>query len=237
MPVVTPKRPSISVFMVMSADGKTATANRLVSPAGSPCDQHYLQKMRASSDAIMVSAGTIETNDMPMEKEQARHSRLKNKLEQTHPGPWIVVASSGSVNPNATIFKKRLCPIIILTPRCVGAGVLARLRTLADDVFVCGQKTIDWSQALPWLRKQWGIRHLLCEGDGDLNASLLEEGCINELHLAIRPLIFGGRSAPTIADGTGCPTLADAAHFRLVSSRCLKGELFLVFRKAPGHHP
>jgi riboflavin biosynthesis pyrimidine reductase len=52
---------------------------------------------------------------------------------------------------------------------------------------------------------------------------------VDELHLTICPKIFGGRTAPTIADGLGFRQLADAARFQLKSSRRIGDEMFLVF--------
>ena len=46
-----------------------------------------------------------------------------------------------------------------------------------------------------------GVSHLLLEGGGELNFSMLQVGLIDEIYLTICPLIFGGRDAPTSFDG------------------------------------
>jgi 5-amino-6-(5-phosphoribosylamino)uracil reductase len=51
---------------------------------------------------------------------------------------------------------------------------------------------------------------------------------VDELHLTVCPILFGGRSAPTIADGTGFPKLAQAAGLKLKSVRRVADELFLI---------
>src|SRR5262249_36923025 len=87
-------------------------------------------------------------------------------------------------------------------------------------------------QALRWLRQKWGVKRLLCEGGGELNAALFRAGLVRELHLTVCPKIFGGRSAPTIAEGIGAEVLADACKLELMTMTRYQDELFLVFRAA-----
>ena len=83
-----------------------------------------------------------------------------------------------------------------------------------------------------WLRTKWNVNRLLCEGGGELNDALFRAGLVDELHLTICPGIFGGRQAPTIADGTGFRRLADAMPLKIKSFRRVGGEIFAVFARA-----
>ena len=142
----------------------------------------------------------------------------------------VIVSGSGSIAPSAAIFQKRFSPILLLTTRHAPKSKLNQLRGLADDVFVCGKMEIDFTRALRWLREQWSVKNLLCEGGGELNSALFRAGLVDELHLTICPKIFGGRGAPTIADGDSIPRLNDAAQFELKSLQRIGDELFLVYR-------
>ncbi|MBN2505065.1 MAG: dihydrofolate reductase family protein, partial [Verrucomicrobia bacterium] len=77
---------------------------------------------------------------------------------------------------------------------------------------------------------------LVCEGGGVLNAALLRGGLVDELHVTIAPIVCGGRSAPTLADGLGAARLAgaDRLRLRLMTRRRAGDELFLVYRVARG---
>ena len=75
-----------------------------------------------------------------------------------------------------------------------------------------------------------GVRRLLCEGGGEINAALFEAGLVNEAHVTLCPLIFGGRNAPTMADGRGFDRLADAARLKIKSQKRVGDELFLVYK-------
>src|SRR5205814_922977 len=120
-------------------------------------------------------------------------------------------------------------PIIVLTTGRASAASRRRLQTLADEVKAFGKNEIDFREALRWLRKKWNVRRLLCEGGGELNDALFRAGLVNELHLTICPDIFGGRHAPTIADGMGAANLPAASRLSLESCRRVGDELFLVY--------
>jgi len=71
---------------------------------------------------------------------------------------------------------------------------------------------------------------LLCEGGGEVNAGLFRHEVVDEIYLTLCPLIFGGRNAPTMADGKGIEEVNDATRLQLKSLRRLGSELFLVYR-------
>jgi riboflavin biosynthesis pyrimidine reductase len=133
---------------------------------------------------------------------------------------------------NAEIFKKGVAPIIVLAAQSAPAKRIARLRAVVDEVKICGRTTVDLRAAARWLRENWNVKRLLCEGGAELNDAMFRAGLIDEIHLTICPKIFGGRQAPTIADGIGFSKLALARNFAVYSIRSKEGELFTVFRRA-----
>ena len=230
MPTIkSPHRPFVFINVAMTADGKIATANRAVSTFGSQRDQDHLLELRATADAVMAGARTVDAGPVNLGPGGAkfRRRRLKNGLAEYN--LRVIVSGSGSINPNAEIFKNRFSPILILTTDRVPAARLKRLRELADEVKVCGREEIDFPRALRWLREQWRVKRLACEGGAELNDALIRRRLVDELHVTFCPKIFGGRDAPTLAEGTGCGSLADAAQFQIKSLRRIGGELFAVF--------
>jgi riboflavin-specific deaminase-like protein len=215
--------------MAMTADGKIATANRAVSSFSSRSDREHLLELRATADAVMAGARTVDSAKVNLGPgpERFRRRRVRRGLNEFN--LRIVVSGSGSVNPAAEVFKRAFSPIIILTTRRAGERRLKRLRTLADDLVIGGEDAIDFRRALGWLREKWMVKRLLCEGGGELNDALFRAGLVDELHLTVCPKVFGGRAAPTIADGTGALQLARAAALRLESMKQAGDEVFLVF--------
>jgi riboflavin-specific deaminase-like protein len=219
--------------MAMTADGKIATANRKVSSFGSRRDHDNLLELRATADAVMAGARTVDSNPINLGPgpEKYRRKRLRRGLAEYN--LRVIVTGSGTLDGNAAIFKKRFSPIVVLTTARAGLRKLERLRSLATAVKVCGKKNINFRQALEWLRRQWGVRRMLCEGGGELNDALFRAGLVDELHLTVCPFIFGGRNAPTIADGIGVGSLAKASALELVSMKRVGDELYVVFKRIP----
>ena len=215
--------------MAMTADGKIATANRAVSSFGSARDHEHLLELRATADAVICGARTADLNAINLGPGPARFRRARLRRGLAEYNLRVLVSGSGTINPAAEIFRHRFSPIIILT---TGRALSARrkvLRRVADEVKVFGEREINLRVALRWLQRTRGVNRLLCEGGGELNDALFRTGLVDELHLTVCPKIFGGRHAPTIADGLGFPNLAAAARFELQSSRRVGDEMFLVF--------
>ena len=216
--------------MAMTADGKIASANRAVSSFGSRRDQAHLLQLRATADAVMAGARTTDSNPIILGPGPAKYRRLRLRHGLAEFNLRIIVSRSGTVNPKAEVFQRRFSPIIILTTRRATASRLRALRAVAAEVKICGTREIDFPRALRWLREKWGIKRLICEGGGELNDALFRSGVVDQLHLTVCPMILGGRTAPTIADGLGASSLAQAAQLALVSARRHDDEMFFVYR-------
>ena len=221
-------RPFVLVNMAMSADGKIATAGHRVSTFGSPRDLANLHALRATTDAVMCGARTA-AGDVTLGNGGERYRRLRWRRGLAEFPLRIVVSGSGSLSPQAAVFQERFSPIVVLTTEQANTSKLKALRGVADEVAVFGETELDVVAALRWLRARWHVRRLLCEGGGDLNDALFRAGVVDELHLTICPLVFGGRAAPTMAEGQGQARLEDAFRLRLKSRRRVEDEVFLIF--------
>lgn len=215
----------------MTADGKIATVNRAVSTFGSKRDHEHLLELRATADAVMAGAATVNAAPINLGPGAAKFRRRRLKHGLAEYNLRVIVSGSGSVNPAAEIFKKRFSSIIILTTAKISKSNLQQLRAVADEVKICGETEINFRTALRWLRRRWRVKRLLCEGGGELNDALFRAGLVDEIHLTICPIIFGGQRAPTIAEGIGFQVLAKAEEFKIRSIKRFKDELFTVFSR------
>ncbi len=240
----TRARPFVSINMAMTADGKIATANRVISSFGSPRDHKRLLELRATADAVMAGARTVDLNRINMGPGGERYRRKRTQEGLQPHNVRIIVSRLGTVDPQARVFQEEFSPVIVLTTRQASAGRLRALRAVAHSVKICGNRAINFRSAFRWLYKEWKIHKLVCEGGGELNDALFQAKLVDELIVTVCPWIFAGREAPTIADGAGVATLASAAGFKLKSARRVGAEVFLFFNRrrkdrhpAPGRQP
>ena len=228
-------RPWVIINMAMTADGKVATAGREVATFGSPADQRALYALRATADAILCGARTVEetgatlgTGDCAFDRARRRSGRSKAALR-------VVVSGSGSLSSGAALWNHPGAPIVVLTSGKAPEDDRERLRILGARVWRSPGDRIDFPEALAWLGGEFGVRRLVVEGGGRLNAGLLAADQVDELRVTWVPRIFGGRVSPTVADGPLAATLADAVRFRCVRMRSVGQERFLRFlRDRPG---
>src|SRR5215813_9959919 len=195
--------PFVYINVATSVDGKLAPANRHFIPFGSKRDQELLLELRAGADAVMSGARTVGPLPVNLGPGPAKYRKMRLKKGLPEYNLRVVVSGSGNLNPNAEIFRHRFSPIIVLVTRRAPESKLCRLREVADDVKAFGDTRLNFTQALRWLRKKWGVKRLLCEGGGEVNAGLFEEGLVDEVYHTLCPLVFGGRHGPTMADGDG----------------------------------
>jgi riboflavin-specific deaminase-like protein len=222
------KLPFVFSNFAMTADGKIAFADRTFTPFGSKRDREHMLELRATADAVLCGARTVESSQATLGTGgvKYRKQRLKRGLAE-HP-LRIIVTRSGAVNPNAEIFKHRFSPIIILTTKSAGARRLKKLGEVAE-VKICGETEINFKAAFRWLRTKWNVKRLLCEGGGDIHGAIIRAGLLDELHLTLCPTVFGGRTAPTIAEGEAFKNLASATSLKLKSHKRVGDEAYIVF--------
>jgi 5-amino-6-(5-phosphoribosylamino)uracil reductase len=223
--------PFVFSNFAMTADGKIAFGDGGFEPFTSRRDREHMMELRATADAVLCGARTVEETGTILGPGGMRFQKLRLKRKLSEFPLRLIVSGGGSISANANIFKKRFSPVVVLTTGRISKTKLKMLCGAADEVKKFGGTEIDFRAAFRWLREKWNVKRLLCEGGGELHDALVQADLVDELHLTICPKIFGGRDAPTIADGRGFFHLADAAQFKLQSTKRVGDELFTVFRK------
>jgi riboflavin biosynthesis pyrimidine reductase len=215
-------RPYTVVNFVSSADGR-ATLEGRSGGLGDDGDRAMFHGLREQVDAVMAGTGTLRTE---------RYGRLLGKPERRQrraerglaPEPLAcMVTRSGEVPTGIPLFAEPEALVAVFSPVEVDvAGCAAQVKVVRLDP---GELTL--TTVLRALRRDFGVRSLLCEGGPTLFASMLAEGVVDELFLTMAPLLAGGGMEPAITAG---PELADPAALSI--SWLLEREASLYLRYA-----
>jgi riboflavin-specific deaminase-like protein len=224
------RRPYVLVNMAMTADGKIATVNHAVESFSSKRDQTNLLRLRATADAVMCGAATGSALGVTLDSGGPQYRRMRLRRGLAESPLRVIVSGHLRLRQDADIFRSPGGPLLILTCNRAPERRMKALKKLATCVVRLGEDRVDLHAAMRWLHTQWNVRRMVCEGGGELNDAMIRAGLVDELHLTVCPVLFGGRDSPTIADGCGVPALSLASPWQLHRWRRIGDEFFLVFR-------
>jgi riboflavin-specific deaminase-like protein len=227
-------RPFVLMNLAVSADGKIASADRSITTFGSPRDLAHLYEVRATVDAILCGARTIEETGATLGNGPDPLGAVRRRRKRRGLAEFplrIVVSGSGSIRRTGPIWTAPGGPLIVLVGNAAPKSARDALEALGARVWRSSSRAVDLHEALARLHREHGVRRLLSEGGGQLNAALLEADLVDELHWTHCPLILGGRTAPSPFDGIGFPKLAQATIWRQVKSQRIGDERFAVYRR------
>lgn len=195
-------RPFVFINVAMTTDGKIDTVERKGAAISSPRDKERVDQLRAEADAIMVGGRTLLDEDpkLTVKSEARRAERVARSLS---PNPAKVgVVTQANIKADSQFLNAGPAEIVIFTTQRTSKEHLALLKSRHVDVYVDDTEQVDLEKALATL-KELGIRRLMVEGGGTLNFELLRLGLVDEIIAYIAPMVFGGKSAPTLAAGSG----------------------------------
>ena len=235
-PIIAPSgRPFVTLNVAESADGKLAPIDRGKISFGSTEDRAQMELLRSLADGVLIGAGTLRAEDPPLIiRDPAVRDRRAAVKGSPHPRNITVCSVLPQNLAEMHFFRSPETEKLVFTTERTppatreAAGQYARIEVVPHD----GSGRVDLVEVLRKL-PPLGVRHLLLEGGGELNFSMLDAGLVDEIYVTVCPFIFGGRTAPTSFDGAGFTRehvrkLALKSH-RLSSS----GEVFLHYDVLP----
>jgi riboflavin biosynthesis pyrimidine reductase len=187
-------RPFVGLNMISTADGR-ATIKGRAGHIANRADYELFHATRARMDGILVGAETIrvESYGRTINNAEARERREREGM----PADAVTVLATRRVSLPADVGLLRATEntVIVLTPSEDGE---LPPETAATVTYL---RVPDIAEGLRRLRSEYGIRSLVCEGGPNLNATLLPEGLVDELHLVYAPKLVGGPDPLTILGG------------------------------------
>lgn len=218
----------VAINMAMSIDGKIATAARGPVKLGSEYDSRRMSEIRSEHDAVINGASTFAAHPFPLTV--TGKDLLEERAHRGQPPqPISAITSSALKIPRDTPWEKaaevrrwafcgsRAPSEAVKSLEKAGVRVIqsAAERPGADEIYKAFEEE--------------GVKRLLLEGGGEFNASFLEKGLVDEIHLTLVPIVVGGAQSPSWCEGHGFSE--PFPRFSLVECQDIEGELYLTYRR------
>jgi diaminohydroxyphosphoribosylaminopyrimidine deaminase / 5-amino-6-(5-phosphoribosylamino)uracil reductase len=207
------KKPFVTIKTAITLDGRIATKtgeSKWITGEESRKDAHYYRYIH---DAILVGVGTV-IKDNPS---------LTVRLPGVKKNPIRIVLDQDLRIPrDSKILTDGLADTWIIT---------SEQNKNKINQFNCRiiqtQSTRDISTILGMLGEM-GLSSILVEGGGEVNASFLKSGFVNQILFYIAPKIFGGLSAVSCFMGQGIQRIEDAAQLEIKSVELVGTDIKVV---------
>ncbi|MBT8458667.1 MAG: bifunctional diaminohydroxyphosphoribosylaminopyrimidine deaminase/5-amino-6-(5-phosphoribosylamino)uracil reductase RibD [Boseongicola sp.] len=217
-------RPTLTLKLAMTLDGRIATASGESKWITGPDARRSVHALRASHDAVMVGAGTVRADDpdlrvrdlgidrQPVRVITSRHLRLprESRLFSTaNDTPvWIICDEDSGQSDEKNAWE-------------VAGARIFPLKTSGAQ--------LSLAKALSSLGEA-GLTRVLCEGGGMLAASLLTAGLVDELIVFAGGKMIGAEGQPGVGP-LGVSALSDTPTFTLAEVKPIGGDVMQRWRR------
>ncbi len=217
---ITSGQPFVLWKAAMTLDGKIAARtgdSRWITGERARKEVH---RLRARFDAILVGIGTVLADDPELTVRGI--TGAVNPLR-------VIVDGNARIPPTAKALNSDAATVIV-TRRDAPEDRLDAL--WSAGVRVLGVRDVDGRIDLKYLMNElanMGVNSVLLEGGGELAASMIEAGLVDEGMIFIAPKIVGGREAKTPVEGTGIELMSQALGVSRPRARRFGDDIALEF--------
>ncbi len=215
-------RPYVLLSVAVSIDGHIDDAGPGRLLLSNDADFDRVDQVRAGSDAILIGAATLRTDDprLVVRSEQRRAQRRARGLPE-YPLK-VVLTSTGDLDPELRFWHYGGDKIVYSTE--IGAGRMREPLAGLAEVVPLGP-SLDFGRVLDELGAR-GVRQLMVEGGGQVHTAFLSAGLVDEIQLAVAPIVVGDDSAPRFLNPAGYPG-GPTRRLRMVETRPV-GDVVLI---------
>jgi 5-amino-6-(5-phosphoribosylamino)uracil reductase len=216
-------RPYTVANFVASADGHATFAGRS-GQLGDDGDKAVFHGLREQVDAVFAGTKTLQTENYGRILGKSERRERRERYGLTAEPLACVVSRSGAIPMAVPLFNDPEARIVVFTPA-----------DAAPDITGCGAEItlveldpaeLTLTTALATLRRDFGVRSLLCEGGPTVFAALVREQLVDELWLTLAPKLTGGGTGPAVTNG---PELPEPHELRLIWALERERSLFLRY--------
>jgi len=213
------ERPFVAVNFAATVDGR-ASIGGVSGPIGSAVDTSMLAGLRARFDAVMIGGGTMRAERYGRLVPSQERRERRERLGLPHDPLMAIVSGRLDLPWDAPLFGEGGRVLIFTASRADPPETAASVRVVRHE------GGVDLAGALRHLRRERGVRALLCEGGPRLHGELQAGGLVDDLFLTIAPRLSGGQG-PRIVEGE-LPRIEQLELAWLLEQ---DGELFARYRR------
>lgn len=184
----------VEVKLAMSLDGGIAASPGERTGLTGREALKRVHRLRAGFDAVLVGARTVEVDDPLLTVREAPRPR-KAPIR-------MVVDSTCRTSPDDALFRDvGAAPVVVFTTSEADAGRVEALEAAGARVVRRPRsgRGVDLTAVLEWCWEH-DVRSVLCEGGGELAASVLEEGLCRRIDLFLAPRVLGSGAVPAFPE-------------------------------------
>ncbi|MEV6656723.1 RibD family protein [Nocardia fluminea] len=225
-------RPWVLLSVAASLDGyiDDASAQRLL--LSNVADFDRVDQIRAESDAILIGARTLRTDNPRLLVNSAERRAARMSAGRPEFPVKVTVTDSGDLDPGLRFWHTGGAKLVYTSD--AGAAALGnRLGGLAEVVSL-GERL-----ALPALVADLGTRgihRLMVEGGTGMHTGFLAADLVDEIRLAIAPILVGDPAAPRFV-GPGQFPGGAGRRLHLTGVEQLGDVAVLNYQVSPDPHP
>ena len=213
--------PHLRVNMVSSIDGAAAVDGRVGILSGE-ADGVLLHELRSLCDVLLVGAGTIRAEGYgPLQATDEQRQRRLEAGQEAVPR-LCVLTRSLDLDLTAPVFTQATARPLIMTTERVPAARREEAGAVAD-VVLAGSRDVDLGVAVRELADR-GLPRILSEGGPHVLTAMFAADLVDELCLAVAPVVTGGEELRITAG----PALQPARPMHL--AHALERDEFLFLR-------
>ncbi len=222
---ITTRIPFVTLKSAASLDGRIATRTGHSQWITNEKSRHYVHKLRAAHDAILIGIGTL-LKDNP---------RLTARIPGEKPrNPYRIIVDSMLRTPlDSKVFGPDGRERVLLATKQHDEKKIAPYRNLVLDILTIPSNSLGQLD-LAELMKVLGAREItsvLIEGGSEINGSALDNKIIDKICFFYAPILVGGRGSLGMISGHGAETIDHALPIKNITIHnfdddiCIEGYL------------
>lgn len=213
--------PFVTLKTAMTLDGKIASHSGDSRWITSEPARQRVHEMRNQADAILVGIGTVLADD-PRLNTRLSYRQGRDPVRLIIDGGLDLplnsqIASSSTEQKTLVFTADSADPQKVRSLEDIGLEVIT-VDGARDD--------LNLEQVLQTAAHR-KLSHILAEGGGAINASLLKYGLVDKIYWFIAPKIIGGAKAPSPVQGEGLGAMAEAIGIENVEVTLIGPDLLI----------